>query len=254
VTADRPAAEIMFEEYLDAHQYEWQHEPDLGIPSAPDYAIRRNGTEVVCEVKQFRTQAIRELGEAAGGPVVVPPKLIYRTIRSQVDAAARQLKPLAGRGIPLVIVLANPDRATVLLDPATIFHAMYGGGHWAVPDKSQPSIDRWPIPSSAGRDGALTAKHAYISAVGALRSVRPLVSGRDEPVDLASGARYLEIVESVSTTAAVLPATVFDGAADARWAPDERGRYRQVAGLQRPDGVPEPEYVEGFARPADTEP
>jgi hypothetical protein len=104
----RPAAEVLFERYLEAHGYEWEHEPDLRIVTAPDYRIRRSGVEVICEVKEFETQAIRELSEAAGTPVVVPPKLLYRTIRSQLDSAARQLRPLAGRGLPLVVVLANP--------------------------------------------------------------------------------------------------------------------------------------------------
>lgn len=244
VTTRRPTAEMLFEEYLDDHGYEWEHEPDLGIPTVPDYAVRRNEAELVCEIKQFCTQAIRELGESAGGPVAVPPKLLYGTIRAQIDAAARQLKPLAGRGIPLVIILANPARATVTLDPGTLFHAMYGGGHWALPQQLLPSIDQWPIPSSAGRDGALTTKHAYISAVGGLRGQQTL--SRFAPTEHPGASQNLEVVESLSDRATPLPANVFDGSADARWAPDEGGRYRQTAGIQRAGSIPEPEYADGF--------
>jgi len=241
----RPAAELLFEEYLDAHAYGWEHEPDLNIDTAPDYRIRRAGVEVICEVKEFETQAIRALGQAAGGPVVVPPKLLYRTIRAQLDSAARQLRPLAGRGLPLLVVLANPSGATVSLDPPALFHAMYGGGglaapggDWAAPGATMPSIEQWPLPTAAGRDGALTAKHDYISAVVALRDRRDPAAPFDAPPQPGSRQPpYVHVVESLSHAAIPVPANVFDGMSDARWSPDADNRYCQVAGALRAGSV-----------------
>ena len=143
----------------------------------------------------------------AGGPVIVPPKLLYRTIRSQIDAAARQLRSLAGRGLPLVVVLSNPSAATVLLDPPTLFHAMYGGGNWAVPDAATPSIDQWPMPTAAGRDGALTASHHYISAVAALRTRRDPAAPFDAPPARAPlQLPYVHVIDTLSAAAIPVPA------------------------------------------------
>jgi hypothetical protein len=234
VARSRPAAELLFERYLDAHNYEWEPEPDLGIATAPDYRISRSGTGVICEVKQFETQAIREMGDAAGGPVVVPPKLLYRTIRAQLDSAARQLRPLAGRQLPLVVVLANPSAATVWLDPPALFHAMYGGGGWAILDDAIPSIEVWPIPTADGRDGALTAKHSFISAVAALRERRDPEALFDPP--LQPGALqppYIHVIDALRQAAVPLPPNIFDGLSDARWSPDQDHRYHQVTGVLR---------------------
>jgi hypothetical protein len=234
-----PSSERLFEQYLDVLGYTWEYEPDLGIQTAPDYRVARGDDELICEVKQFETRAIRDLGAAAGGPVIVPPNLLYDTIRNQIDSAARQLRPLAGRGLPLVVVFANPSRATVLLDPQTLFHAMYGGGHWVIPGDASPSIEAWPIPTSAGRDGALTAKHLFISAIVALQERRdPGALFDATPLPPGSSPRpYVHVIDTRSESAVSLPRTVFDGPNDARWSPDEDHRYRQVAGTLRPGSI-----------------
>jgi hypothetical protein len=166
----QPESEVTFEAYLRMHGYAWEYEPDLGIPGRPDYVISRGRSTAVCEVKEFETGAIRELGKQADGPVVVPPRLLYRTIRAQVRAAASKMRPLADRALPLVIVLSNPQRATVLLDPRTLFHAPYG-----VPDPACPApsahglrIHASARPTHAGRGGVLTAQYPFISAVAVL--------------------------------------------------------------------------------------
>lgn len=234
----RPHAEVLFERYLRAHGYEWEHEPELGVSSRPDYRVRRSGVEAICEVKQFETRAIREFGEAAGGPVVVPPRLLYDTIRNQLDSAARQLKPLADRDIPLVVVLANPLRATVLLDPPFLFHAMYGGGHWATDGEPTPSIEAWPIPTAAGRDGALTNQHTYIGAVVALFTRRDPTAHFDAPpVPRNDPSPYVHVLDTLSDAAVRLPDQMFDGPSDARWSPDDRNHYRQISGVIRPGGM-----------------
>lgn len=207
-----------------------------GSQQAPDYRIVRSGVEVICEVKPFATQAIR----AAGGSVAVPHRLLYRTLRRQLDAAARQLRPLATRGLPLVVVLANPTRATALLDPPTLFHTMYGDGGWVVPDRAMPSFEQWPQPTAGGRDGALTANHQFISAVLALGTRRDPGAPFDAPPEQGGlEGPYVHVLDTLSGTATRLRTGVFDATGDARWAPDEHNRYRQVAGVPRPGCIPE---------------
>jgi hypothetical protein len=238
VTRQRPAAERLFEQYLDAHGYRWEHEPAFGTATAPDYWIERLGVEVVCEVKQFETDAIREMGRAAGGAVVIPPKLLYRTIRGGIAKAAKQLKPLADRGLPLVVVLSNPCRASLLLSPPTLFHAMYGDDRWAAPDEIAPTIEQWPIPTAAGRDGEMTSKHSYISAVLALGRRRDPEELFDPPARPdQSTAPYVHVVDALGDAAVPLPLSVFDGSSDARWSPDRRRRYVQVTGTHRPGSL-----------------
>lgn len=242
----RPSAELLFERYLHAHGYEWEHEPDLGIGTKPDYRILHSEFVVICEVKQFTTQAIRDLGREAGGPVVVPPHLMYRTIRAQLDSAARQLRPLDGRGLPLVIVLANPSAATVLLDPPTLFHAMYGDGGWVTPNRPA-SFEQWPFPTAAGRDGALTSNHRFISAVLALRTRREPGSLFDAPpAPEGLDGPYIHVVDTLGDTAIRLPSGVFNGTSDARWSPDSRNHYRQVAGPFRPGSARDPDASPPF--------
>jgi hypothetical protein len=87
------------------------HEPDpwgLGGPR-PDYLPAGEGGQIACEVKQFgkESKLERRLCQAVGR--CDPRRRRVRPIRNQVKEAAKQLKPLAVRGIPFIVVLANPE-------------------------------------------------------------------------------------------------------------------------------------------------
>lgn len=43
------------------------YEPDLGVPTRPDFLVERDGIEVVCEVKEFTTTRFDELMALAAG-------------------------------------------------------------------------------------------------------------------------------------------------------------------------------------------
>jgi len=45
--------ELLFERYLAENGCTFEHEPDLGVSTRPDYLVHRDGAEVVCEVKSF---------------------------------------------------------------------------------------------------------------------------------------------------------------------------------------------------------
>jgi hypothetical protein len=163
-TAKRTAPEERFERYLAEHAYDFEHEPNLCSTTMPDYLISREGFEAVCEVKEFRTTVIRDRLEVVGRAAALSTKQVFGAVRSQVDAAARQLRPLACGDRPLLIVLANPHEADVDLSPEHVVLALYGNP--AIQVSIDPKLgERIGETYFADRDGALTAKHGYVSAV-----------------------------------------------------------------------------------------
>lgn len=247
--AQQPPAELRFERYLAAYGYSWEYEPDLGRRERVDYVIRRGQVTAACEVKEFETTAIRELGDRVGTPVIVPPHLLYRTIRSQVKRAARKLKPLAERAWPLLVVLSNPRGASVMLDPRTVFTSLYGqpGGDYS-PGRRAFRLNVWPFPQYAGRGGVL---HRYpeISAVATLHpyagSGVQLWGGGESPSDWDIGGDgvdqerppFVHVFRGVGTTAVPLPDRMFDGPIDATWALNPEGALEQCRGFVRADAV-----------------
>lgn len=134
-----------------------------GIEKKPDYLVCRDAIEIVCEVKEFKTRAITEHLEKMGGAAFLPEKLVYGPVRAKIDDAAPQLKPLVGRGLPLVVVLSNPHRADVHMDPEDIALAMYGNPAYTITVGPEGAVGEGTY--FAGRDGELTGHHPYISAV-----------------------------------------------------------------------------------------
>jgi hypothetical protein len=56
--ARRYPGEILFEAYLAEHGYpDPDYEPDLGVPTRPDYLVTRGGAEAICEVEEFDSGA-----------------------------------------------------------------------------------------------------------------------------------------------------------------------------------------------------
>jgi hypothetical protein len=134
----------------------------------PDYRLSRGGAGAICEVKEFTTRVITErLMAAPRQTATLSPKEQFGTVRDAISKAAAQLKPYRDRGEPLVIVLANPHNADVSLDPEDVMAAMYGnpGVRLTLDTITGTAVDENP---SLLRDGALSTKHAYVSAVVAL--------------------------------------------------------------------------------------
>jgi hypothetical protein len=124
---DRNEAEQWFKQYLDDHGYEYEYEPDLGVPTQPDFLVRGNGVELVCEVKAFeQVPALERRITGTNQPVMASSDEVYGPMRKAVRKAARQLKPLAGSPRPLIVVIANPMGFHVHLNLDRLTEAMFG--------------------------------------------------------------------------------------------------------------------------------
>ena len=254
VTRRRPEGELLFEAYLAEHGYpEPAYEPDLGVRTRPDYVVARGETEAVCEVEEFDPDSGWAPGKA-GPSGMRSMEDVLRPVRYKIRAAARQLKPLAGSGRPLVIVLANPGGAWVGLSPREIVWAMYGDPAFAfsVDSRTGEAMDEGGFITTA--NGKLRNDHPYISAVA-------VVSQRDRAVDFydelvsgmgeASGEEKmraiiaakdrgevpdghyhrLDVYRTMSAHAAPLPGQLFDGPKDRLFEYDEEaGGYVWTAG------------------------
>jgi heat shock protein HspQ len=164
----RNESERWFERYLRENGYAYDYEPDLDVPTHPDFRARRSDVEVVCEVKGFEEPPPLERRLAgANQTVAVSADEEYGPMRSAVREAARQLKPLAGSPWPLVVVLANPMGFRVNLSIERLVEAMYGNpgivGNFN-PEKGEVEDFHFEL----GRDGRLRNDHPYISAVAIL--------------------------------------------------------------------------------------
>lgn len=125
--------ELLFDRYLEAHHYRRRHEPDyqreLGLtlrPSTrPDFLVEHDHTRAICEVRAFESSMLAEhLAKNRVGSV--PPQVVFGPLRAALHEKARQLRPFANLGLPLVIVVANPLRTTVSLDDFHVTAAMFG--------------------------------------------------------------------------------------------------------------------------------
>jgi hypothetical protein len=166
-------AETRFAAYLDAHGYRWAFEPDyqdaFGLAehprTEPDFLIWRTGTRAVCEVRQFETTRLRDALKKAGGhSSCVDPRLVYGGLRSGIREKAEQLRPFASLRVPLVVVLANPLGADVMLDSRHVSAAMFGN----------PSF-RFQVDSTTGVLAADTEMHLVLEDYGVFRS--PVMDG-----------------------------------------------------------------------------
>lgn len=250
--SDQDPAEARFEHYLDAQGYSREHEPDLGVPTRPDYLIERDGLQAACEVKGFKTLGIWGPMLASPGTLVSRSmKEALRPIRRQIGTAAKQLKPLSSRGLPLVVVLANPRAAGVDLHPHMVISAMYGDleAQFTTAGAGEPTSE-WV----AGRNGRLTNDHPHISAVVVVHEgdrsadresafVREFTTehpeaGAEEALHALRAARQTfgpaepyyrcDVFEAASGACVPLADELLNGADDARWRSDGDGHMVRI--------------------------
>lgn len=241
-------AELMFEHYLAEHGYEiLSYEGDLGTRKRPDYLVRRDGHEVVVEVESFNTQLRQPVG-GPGGFVALPG---LKVVRQKITAGAEQLKGIGK--CPLVVVLVNPQRLLLPLAPDQMIAAMYGdqvvtfaedGLQWRTGRNGRLRVDE--------PDGSARGNHPYLSAVAVLRgsyaedawvtawlrqhdteypnaiAAYAEALTRAERAGVGDEAVSLDVFETVSEAAVVLPRVVFDGPTDTRWGKISEGRYGRL--------------------------
>src|SRR5262249_12932983 len=78
-------AERWFERYLREHGYSYEYEPDLGVATRPDFLVRQNEIEVVCEVKGFdQIPALEQRLSGTNQPVMASTDEVYGPMRGAV--------------------------------------------------------------------------------------------------------------------------------------------------------------------------
>jgi hypothetical protein len=131
--------ERRFAAYLDEQGYSWKHEPDYRVELAltrppatkPDFLLERDGQRAVAEVRQFESSVLQNHLSGRGRVGAVAPEKVFGQQRSALWEKAEQLRPLAGMGVPLVIVLVNALGKLVSLDDFHIQAAMWGNPGFA---------------------------------------------------------------------------------------------------------------------------
>jgi hypothetical protein len=260
--ANRPTeSEEWFDRYLAEHGYDpGDPEPDLGIRTNPDRLISRDGKQVVCEIKQFEKDVVTLI---AGQVRAMSSSEWFNPVRMAVKNAAKQLKPLKGSNLPLVVVLANPKGMHVSLDAKDVIHALYGDPTWSVQIDPATGGAVTNPEFFAGLGGRLRNYHEYISAVVLLRhrenvqdyadAVAMEIKGGREPktyeaaVELskqyleemqrreAAGEMpagdyfFVDVIKTISADATPIPDDFFNGERDRLWALNaDAGGYVKV--------------------------
>jgi hypothetical protein len=142
--------------------------------------VSRGTIRAICEVRQFESTVIRDAMPEGGGVRSLSAKQVYGPLRSGIFEKAKQLRPFAGMGLPLVIVLANPLNADVTLDPHHMVAAMFGNPAVSIPidlrtgasvPSSEPALTMQDYgvfrSPQHGPDGSVTwfDRHPHVSAV-----------------------------------------------------------------------------------------
>jgi hypothetical protein len=223
------ASEAWFDTYLSAQGYTWEPEPDLGIPKRPDRLIHRDGLSAVCEVKQFDTDPFAWMGAGQSGWIDE-----HKPVRGAVKQAANQLRPLKGRGLPLVVVLANPNGYHLDLSGEQVVFALYGDDTlvFNVWKGDGPPPPDFPDPPEykrvVGRNGQIRVVGQYISAVVMLHRRESDFDFRDE-AHVPEDECWVEVIPAISEEAVPLPDSFFNGPNDLRWRYDrESERIERV--------------------------
>lgn len=235
------ASEKWFAEYLTAHGYSFEFEPELGGIKNPDFAIEREGIKAICEVKEFETLGIVGLmAKQLNTLITRPVKKLLDPVRNQIGSAAQQLKEFQDTGSPLIVVLANPHDAGVNLSETFVISAMYGdiGTRFSIGTNGETISE-----DIVGRNGRLTNDHQYVSAVVVVNRheknqeesnafiedlyrknplMKPEVAMqllkeeevKFEPEVISYNCTVFETASQVCTP---LPATFFNGPNDIRW-------------------------------------
>lgn len=267
----RTEADDWFAQYLLDHgDVPGEHEPDLsdrGITTRPDFLPRNAaGHQIACEVKQFSPHSKLGRRLRQGQPISAGDREVFGPIRNQVAEAATTLKPLVVEDLPLVAVLANPASAPVDLSVDHVVEALYGTAAYTL--EIDPKIGgaigdgRWIL----GRDGKLTNDHQYLSAVALMRvrthrqdkqaeiserlreaddwealarleqfeRVADAFSRACEQGEMPEGEYFwVDVIETISSSATTLPDDWFDGPNDNRWRLNDEGYFELVRGQGR---------------------
>jgi hypothetical protein len=264
----KTSGDELFERYLRENGYDpGPHEPSLkehGIAKRPDFLPTRDGIRAACEVEQFTAgETALEKRLNAQGYVAASPQEVYGPIRNHVASAAKQLKPLQVLELPLVVVLANPEGASIDLLVTHVLAALYGDPTYTLPINTRTGGSVGEGRLEFGRGGKLTNTHPYLSAVALLRRREHKVdrieeiaaenAGRPSPSDFDNATAqavelldrlkqeslpegdylYIDVIDTMSNSAVPLPDDWFSSDHDSRWRLNTHGYFELVRGPDR---------------------
>ena len=177
----RTPADEMFERYLAAHAFQFQYEPDIEAELAietsrrPDYLVVSAVGRAICEVKQLETRTLSQRTAGQTGAFFISDKEQFGPLRASIIDKAEQLRPLAGTGTPLVIVLANsPAGSDFALDDEHVLSALWGNpkitftidrSTGAAVGGPQNKLSDYGVLCSRQPDGTWANVHPHIAAV-----------------------------------------------------------------------------------------
>lgn len=170
VSNEPTPGDLVFEAFLtERPDYAFRREPDweaeVGVVTGknPDYLVERSGQQVIAEVKSFETTKLhRRLMDQR--TIAASAKETHGPIREAVRTAAKQLKPFAGAGLPLVVVLTNPRHIMVDLSEFAVIGAIMGDPQFVIPiGEGGGAVAEGH--QQTGRDGVLLRERQYVSAV-----------------------------------------------------------------------------------------
>lgn len=125
VSDRRTIGESQFEAYLDSMKYAYEFEKEFpGKSKRPDYTVTKDGTVVICDVKDF-------------SPLLPQPRGIqqfdaYKRIRERIADGRRKFKEF--KEFPCCVVMQNNQNFFVPSEkPEIVLGAMYGDAGFTVP-------------------------------------------------------------------------------------------------------------------------
>jgi hypothetical protein len=169
-------SEKLFLSYLETHGYIAEHDldwrerfPDVETAKSPDFLVSRAGDPLaICEQKEWESSPVdRRLAVQRFGSF--SSEEVHQTAADAVqDAAREQLRPFAGVGLPLVVVLANPHHRVVPLGPGDMHLSLFGTSDRIVAGPGglvRRVSDGVGALAATDANGVLYNPHTHLSAV-----------------------------------------------------------------------------------------
>uniref|UniRef100_A0A7C1IX73 Uncharacterized protein n=1 Tax=Ammonifex degensii TaxID=42838 RepID=A0A7C1IX73_9THEO len=128
----------------------------------PDFYVRMPWCDFLAEVESFEKSSVVDLNP--NRVFTVNPKDLVKRISGACKEAARQLKPYANLGLPMVIVLDNWRQIGIPLDPLHLVQ-LFGMIEFRVPVSPEDGVIQRPYLVHGKSRRFSPEQHCHISAV-----------------------------------------------------------------------------------------
>jgi hypothetical protein len=183
----RTLSELRFQAYLTAEGYvaehdeiDWRARFSVATEKRPDYLVTRAREELaICEVKEFFDTPLQRRLNRQRVTTSGSEEVFGSAANAVQNAALEQLRPFAGVGLSLVVVLANPYGLIVPLGPSDMTMSLFGTTDTVQlrvgPGSPEPPVVRRVASGRGGlvdfdAAGGAFNPHPYLSAVVVVHS------------------------------------------------------------------------------------